>query len=174
VLSRGLTKASCAPFFNHPGFIEASEDRGRDALSQIHGEGAGKIFRSFTTGPQHSFVHGEFFPPTTFRQLGRSAESCLGKAGGHEPRFWCIRSRSGAPGQPWLEARHSRLSARSEGGEIWRVRLCARSPSALRLRSQEVLYDHRYGRRGQLLSTRLLCRWRAAKTVGVHPRVQLA
>lgn len=86
-------------FFNHPGFIEAMADRLRTAIRQREGDHAANPTVVFTA---HSI-------PLAMAQNSRYElqlhEACRLTAEAANVEEWQLvyQSRSGAPGQPWLE-----------------------------------------------------------------------
>ena len=86
-------------FFNHPGFIEATVERVRDALQAIPAE-LGEMCRSFTSRTAFQF------PWRTRSDYVKQLEEVrrlVSEAIGHKNDVLVYQSRSGAPGQPWLE-----------------------------------------------------------------------
>ncbi len=87
------------PFFNHPGFVEATVERARDAM------------QSLPAGTQHNvqIVYVAHSIPlamastsdyvTQLEEMRRLVSEMLG----HKNDALVYQSRSGAPGQPWLE-----------------------------------------------------------------------
>ena len=87
-------------FFNHPGFIEATEERLRDALQQIPPSARAKCSDCLHRA-QHSDIDGELLRLRP--AIGRSAKAGLGSGSAITNDALVYQSRSGAPGQPWLE-----------------------------------------------------------------------
>lgn len=81
-------------FYNHPGYIEAMVDRTRDALTRL--PDARLVFTA------HSIPR---FMAETSPYVAQLTEACrlVAKGAGVSDYDLVYQSRSGAPGQPWLE-----------------------------------------------------------------------
>ncbi len=86
-------------FYNHPGFIDANVDHLRAALAKIPAERRASVPVFFTA---HSIPSGMAQKSAYEAQLH---DTCQLVADGAGIRAWSLvyQSRSGAPGQPWLE-----------------------------------------------------------------------
>jgi ferrochelatase len=83
------------PYFNHPGFVDAVTDRTRDALARA-GAGARLVFTA------HSIPEEMAGADTYVAQFAEASRLVAGRVGAGS---WDLvyQSRSGRPGQPWLE-----------------------------------------------------------------------
>jgi ferrochelatase len=86
-------------FFNHPGFIDATEARLRDALAQVPADATGNVQFVFTA---HSIPLSMANTSDYVRQL-EDASKLVSERLKIANRALVYQSRSGAPGQPWLE-----------------------------------------------------------------------
>ena len=83
------------PYFNHPGFVDAVTDRTRDALAQAPA-GARLVFSAHSIPEEMS---GAQAYAAQFAEVSRLVAERLGA-----PAWDLVyQSRSGRPGQPWLE-----------------------------------------------------------------------
>src|ERR1700675_2085242 len=88
------------PFFNHPGFIEATEDRLRDALGAVPAESRQNVQIIYTA---HSIPLSMANTCDYVRQLEEVRKLVSARLGIANDAL-VYQSRSGAPGPPWLEA----------------------------------------------------------------------
>ncbi len=86
-------------FFNHPGFIEATVERVRDALRDIPEDVRGKVQIVYTA---HSIPVSMADGCDYVKQL-EEVRRLVSGALGYQNDALVYQSRSGAPGQPWLE-----------------------------------------------------------------------
>jgi protoporphyrin/coproporphyrin ferrochelatase len=86
-------------FFNHPGFIEATADRLHDALSQVPEEVRQNVQVVYTA---HSIPLSMSSTSDYVRQL-EEVRNLVSTRLGISNHALVYQSRSGAPGQPWLE-----------------------------------------------------------------------
>ena len=86
-------------FFNHPGFIEATEDRLRDALPEVPADARQSIQIVYTA---HSIPLSMANTCDYVRQLEEVRKLVSARLGVTNDAL-VYQSRSGAPGQPWLE-----------------------------------------------------------------------
>src|SRR5258708_3033564 len=86
-------------FFNHPGFIEAIEDRLREALAAVLGQDSGNIQVIYTA---HSIPASMANTSDYVRQL-EEVRRLVSERLQVKNDALVYQSRSGAPGQPWLE-----------------------------------------------------------------------
>lgn len=149
-------------FFNHPGFIDATEDRLHDALRHFPENTKQNVQVIFTA---HSIPLSMADTSDYVRQLEEVRNlvcACL-RIANHALVY---QSRSGAPGQPWLEPdildhlREVKLSNRASAVVI--------APIGFISDHMEILYDLDVEAR-QLCDSLALPMARA-KTVGVHPK----
>ncbi len=149
-------------FFNHPGFIDASEERLRDALAQVPAAARENIQVVYTA---HSIPMSMANTSDYVRQL-EEVRKLLSQRLGIRNDALVYQSRSGAPGQPWLEPDildHLReVKSRNQASAVAIV------PISFISDHMEVLYDLDIEAR-QLCDSLQLPMARA-KTVGVHPK----
>jgi ferrochelatase len=141
-------------FYNHPGFIDPMAERVRAALDQFP---AGRLF--FTA---HSIPVSMAKSCDYERQL-REACSLVAERAGQPDWRLVYQSRSGAPGQPWLEP--DVLDALRElpgGTEV------ILAPIGFISDHMEVMYD--LDTEARELSEKLGLKMVRAGTVGVHPK----
>jgi ferrochelatase len=149
-------------FFNHPGFIEPMIENVRAALAQIPAPRRGRAELVFTA---HSIP---LAMAKNCRYEAQLREASRLVSEGVDPNRWRLvyQSRSGPPGQPWLEPDIcDALRALAEGGDVHDVVV---APIGFTSDHLEVLYDLDFEAR-QLAEELGLNMVRAA-TVGVHPR----
>jgi ferrochelatase len=149
-------------FFNHPGFIEATEDRLRDALNQIPPSQRQNVQIIYTA---HSIPVSMANSCDYARQLEEVRQLVSAKLGVSNDAL-VYQSRSGAPGQPWLEPDildHLReVKAHNQASAV------VLAPIGFISDHMEVLYDLDVEARE--LCNSLALPMTRAKTVGVHPR----
>jgi ferrochelatase len=85
-------------FFNHPGFIEPTVERVRDALQAIPADALGDVQIVYTA---HSIPESMANTSDYVMQL-QEVRRLVSKAIGHKNDVLVYQSRSGSPGQPWL------------------------------------------------------------------------
>ncbi len=86
------------PFFNHPGFIEATVARVRDALQAIPTDARENVQLVYTA---HSIPESMANTSDYVQQL-QEVRHLVSEAIGHKNDVLVYQSRSGSPGQPWL------------------------------------------------------------------------
>src|SRR6266849_2345246 len=86
-------------FFNHPLFIEATVERVRDALEAVPADARSNVQLVYTA---HSIPVSMANSSDYVRQL-EEVRRLVSGALGHQNDALVYQSRSGAPGQPWLE-----------------------------------------------------------------------
>ena len=86
-------------FYNHPGFVEPMARNVREALARIPAERRERVALVFTA---HSIPSGMAAGCDYEAQLRETARLVAEAAGRADGRL-VFQSRSGAPGQPWLE-----------------------------------------------------------------------
>src|SRR5579864_4859623 len=147
------------PFYNHPLFLEAITDRVRGALDQIP---AGRRASAQILYTAHSIPRAMAETSDYQEQLN---ESCRLISEGLGLAAWRLvyQSRSGAPGQPWLEPDIGDVLRELEPGQDVVV-----APIGFISDQMEVLYDLDTEARA-ISEDRGLNMIRAA-TVGVHPK----
>ena len=166
---RAQTEVSGAPeidkiraFFNHPGFIDATEQRLRDALAELPGDARRNLQIVYVAHsiPVSMASSCDYVPQLSLvrklvsERLGVSNDALV------------YQSRSGNPSQPWLEPDIldylREVKARNLAGAV------VIAPISFISDHMEVLYDLDIEAR-QLCASLGLAMVRA-KTVGVHPR----
>jgi ferrochelatase len=145
-------------FYNHPGFIEAMTDRVREALARFD-----KAHLLYTA---HSVPLSMAAGSEYVRQLN---EACRLVSESLRRSDWKLvyQSRSGPPGQPWLEpdlgdALRSIAAEDSSRGVVI-------APIGFLSDHMEVLYD--LDTEARELAARLGLEMVRAGTVGVHPKI---
>jgi protoporphyrin/coproporphyrin ferrochelatase len=149
-------------FFNHPGFIEAMVDRVQDALREIPRDARQNVQIIYTA---HSIPLSMANTSDYVRQL-EEVQRLVSEAIGNTNGVLVYQSRSGAPGQPWLEPDVVDYLRRVKTEQLASAVVLA--PIGFLSDHMEVLYDldveaHQLCESLGLPMTR-------AKTVGVHPR----
>jgi len=149
-------------FFNHPGFIDATEDRLREALQQIPPDARENIQIVYSA---HSIPLSMADSCDYVHQLQEVRKLASARLGVNNDVL-VYQSRSGAPGQPWLEPDildHLReVKARNLASAA------VLAPVGFISDHMEVLYDLDIEAR-QLCDDLSLPMVRA-KTVGIHPK----
>jgi ferrochelatase len=150
------------PFFNHPGFIDATEDRLRDALQEIPADARRNVQIIYVA---HSIPLSMANTCDYVLQLEEVRKLISARLGIANDAL-VYQSRSGAPGQPWLEPDildYLRdLKARNAASAV------VLAPISFISDHMEVLYDLDIEAR-QLCNSLALPMARA-KTVGVHSK----
>ncbi len=149
-------------FFNHPGFIEATEERLRDALAEIPAEARGNVQIAYVA---HSIPISMANTSDYVAQL-EDVRSLVSGRVGIKNDVLVYQSRSGAPGQPWLEP--DILDYLRSVKERNLASAVVVAPISFISDHMEVLYDLD-------IEARHLCEslglpMARAKTVGVHPK----
>jgi ferrochelatase len=149
-------------FFNHPGFIEATVERVRDTLLDVPEDARGNVQIVYTA---HSIPVSVADGCDYVKQLEEVRRLVSGALGLHNDAL-VYQSRSGAPGQPWLEPdildylRQVKLENLASAVVL--------APIGFISDHMEVVYDLDVEAR-QLCDSLGLVMTRA-KTVGVHPK----
>ena len=150
------------PFFNHPGFIEATEDRLRNALHEIPADARHNVQITYVA---HSIPISMANTCDYVLQL-EEARKLISAMIGITNDALVYQSRSGAPGQPWLEPDIldylCEVKARNSASAV------VLAPISFISDHMEVLYDLDIEAR-QLCNSLALPMARA-QTVGVHPK----
>lgn len=149
-------------FFNHPGFIEATEDRLRDALSEISASARQSVQVVYTA---HSIPLSMASTSDYVKQLEEVRRLVSSRLQISNDAL-VYQSRSGAPGQPWLEP--DILDYLREVKQKNLASAVVLAPISFISDHMEVLYDLDIEAR-QLCESLSLPMARA-KTVGVHPK----
>jgi len=149
-------------FFNHPGFIDATEERLRDALVQVRANGRKNVQIVYAA---HSIPLAMANTSDYVRQLEEVRKLVSAKLGIANDAL-VYQSRSGAPGQPWLEPDIldylRKLKARDVASAV------VLAPISFIFDHMEVLYD--LDIEAQQLCDSIALPMARAKTVGVHPK----
>jgi ferrochelatase len=149
-------------FYNHPGFIEATEARLRDGIAEVPPSARQNIQIVYTA---HSIPMSMANTCDYVRQL-EEVRALVSARLGVSNHSLVYQSRSGAPGQPWLEP--DILDYLREVKESNRVSAVVLAPISFISDHMEVLYD--LDIEAQQLCESLSLAMVRAKTVGVHPR----
>lgn len=149
-------------FFNHPGFVEATEDRIREAFKEIPAQANHNVQLVYTA---HSIPLSMANTSDYVRQLQELRRLVSGRLGIRNDVL-VYQSRSGAPGQPWLEP--DILDYLREVKQTNLASAVVLAPISFISDHMEVLYDLDIEAR-QLCDSLSLPMVRA-KTVGVHPK----
>ena len=149
-------------FFNHPGFLEATEDRLQETLAKIPADARRNVQIVYVA---HSIPMSMANTSDYVKQL-EEVRRLASQAIGISNDALVYQSRSGAPGQPWLEPDildHLR--------EVKKKNLASAvvvAPISFISDHMEVLYDLDIEARH--LCDELALPMARAKTVGVHPK----
>jgi protoporphyrin/coproporphyrin ferrochelatase len=149
-------------FFNHPGFIEATEERLREALAEVPEYARENIQVVYTA---HSVPVSMASTCDYVKQLEEVRKLVSARLGTANDAL-VYQSRSGPPGQPWLEP--DILDYLREVTSRNLASAVVLAPISFVSDHMEVLYDLD-------IEARALCRelnlpMARAKTVGVHPK----
>jgi ferrochelatase len=150
------------PFFNHPLFIEATAERVRDALHTVPPEAGRDVQIVYLA---HSIPRSMANTSDYVVQL-EEVRRLVSAALGHTNDALVYQSRSGAPGQPWLEPDILDYLRQVKAGNLASAVVLA--PIGFISDHMEVLYDLDVEAR-QVCDSLGLPMTRA-KTVGVHPK----
>lgn len=149
-------------FFNHPGFIEATEDRVRDALSQLPADAKENAQVIYVA---HSVPLSMATTSDYVQQLEVVRKLVSSRLGTRNDAL-VYQSRSGAPGQPWLEP--DILDYLRDLKQRNPATAVVIAPISFISDHMEVLYDLDIEARA--LCESLSIPMARAKTVGVHPK----
>ena len=149
-------------FFNHPGFIEATEERVAEALRAVPVDARQNVRLVYTA---HSIPVSMAKTSDYVLQLEEVRQLVSQRLGVSNDAL-VYQSRSGAPGQPWLEP--DILDYLREVKASNRASAVVLAPISFVSDHMEVLYDLDVEAR-QLCDSLGLAMTRA-KTVGVHPK----
>ena len=149
-------------FFNHPAFIEATTERVRDALTSLPEDAKQNLQIIYTA---HSVPLSMAETSDYVRQL-EEVRRLVSEAIGHKNDVLVYQSRSGAPGQPWLEPDVLDHLRKVKSEKLASAVVLA--PIGFLSDHMEVLYDLDIEAR-ELCDSLGLAMVRA-KTVGVHPK----
>jgi ferrochelatase len=149
-------------FFNHPGFLEATEDRLHEALAEIPASARRNLQIVYVA---HSIPMSMANTSDYVKQLEevrRLASQVIGVSND----VLVYQSRSGAPGQPWLEP--DILDHLREVKQKNLASAVVVAPISFISDHMEVLYD--LDIEARQLCDELALPMARAKTVGVHPK----
>lgn len=149
-------------FFNHPGFIEATEDRLRDALAELPANVRENVQIVYVA---HSIPLSMASTCDYVLQL-EEVRKLVSERIGISNHALVYQSRSGAPGQPWLEP--DILDYLREVNDKNSASAVVIAPISFISDHMEVLYDLDIEARH--LCEELKLPMARAKTVGVHPK----
>ncbi|MGA2417062.1 MAG: ferrochelatase [Candidatus Sulfotelmatobacter sp.] len=150
------------PFFNYPGFIEATAERVRDALDSVPLNARENVQIIYTA---HSIPLSMADTSDYVKQL-EEVRRLVSASLGQSNDVLVYQSRSGTPGQPWLEPDILNYLREVKARNLASAVVLA--PISFISDHMEVLYDLDVEAR-QLCDTLGLPMTRA-KTVGVHPK----
>jgi ferrochelatase len=149
-------------FFNHPGFIDATEHRLRDALAELSAEAKENVHVVYVA---HSIPMSMANTSDYVRQL-EEVRKIVSERAGVTNHALVYQSRSGAPGQPWLEP--DILDYLREVKQRNLASAVVIAPISFISDHMEVLYD--LDIEAKQLCESLALPTARAKTVGVHPK----
>ena len=149
-------------FFNHPGFVEATEERLRDALAQVPADARPNVQIVYVA---HSIPLSMANTCDYVRQLEEVRKLVSTRLGVFNDAL-VYQSRSGAPGQPWLEPDILDYLRAVKARHLASAVVLA--PISFISDHMEVLYD--LDIEAQQLCDSLSLPMVRAKTVGVHPK----
>jgi ferrochelatase len=150
------------PFFNHPAFVEATVERVRDALHAVPADARQNVQIVYLA---HSIPASMANTSDYVKQLEELRRLVSGAIGQKNDAL-VYQSRSGAPGQPWLEPDILDYLRQVKAANLASAVVLA--PIGFIADHMEVLYDLDVEAR-QLCESLGLPMTRA-KTVGVHPK----
>jgi ferrochelatase len=149
-------------FFNHPGFIDATEHRLRDALADLPAEAKENVQVVYVA---HSIPMSMANTSDYVRQL-EEVRKIVSERVGITNHALVYQSRSGAPGQPWLEP--DILDCLREVKQRNLASAVVVAPISFISDHMEVLYD--LDIEAKQLCESLSLPMARARTVGVHPK----
>jgi protoporphyrin/coproporphyrin ferrochelatase len=155
------------PFFNHPGFIEATVERVQEAIEEIPGNARQNLQIVYTA---HSIPISMANSSDYVRQLEEVRQLVSARLGITSDAL-VYQSRSGSPGQPWLEPDILDYLHGAKTGEAKTRNLASAvviAPIGFISEHMEVVYDLDVEARQVCQSLKLPMA--PAKTVGVHPK----
>jgi ferrochelatase len=149
-------------FFNHPGFIEASVERVAEALRAIPADVSQNVQIIYTAHSIPMSMANTSDYVAQLEEVRRLVSAALGQTN----HVLLYQSRSGAPGQPWLEPDILDYLRRVKAEKLASAVVLA--PISFLSDHMEVLYD--LDIEAQQLCDSLGLPMSRAKTVGVHPK----
>ncbi|HEV3304942.1 MAG TPA: ferrochelatase [Candidatus Sulfotelmatobacter sp.] len=149
-------------FFNHPGFIEVTIERVRDALQAVPADARQNVQIIYTAHSIPLSMANTSDYVTQLQEVRRLVSTALAQTND----VLVYQSRSGAPGQPWLEPDILDYLRRVKAEGLASAVVLA--PISFISDHMEVLYD--LDIEAQQLCDSLALPMTRAKTVGVHPK----
>jgi protoporphyrin/coproporphyrin ferrochelatase len=149
-------------FFNHPGFVDTIEERLRDAIAQVPEHARKNVQIVYTA---HSIPQSMADTSDYVRQLEEVRKLVSARLGVTNDAL-VYQSRSGTPGQPWLEPDMLDYLREVKARDLASAVVLA--PISFISDHMEVLYD--LDIEAQQLCDSLGLPMVRAKTVGVHPK----
>jgi len=149
-------------FFNHPAFVEATIERVRDALEAVPANARESVQIVYLA---HSIPVSMASSCDYVKQL-EEVRRMVSAALGQKNDALVYQSRSGAPGQPWLEPDILDYIRGVKAGSLASALVLA--PISFISDHMEVLYD--LDVEAQQLCDSLALPMARARTVGVHPK----
>jgi len=149
-------------FFNHPGFVDATVERMREALHEVPGNARGNVQIVYTAHSIPVSMANTSDYVTQLEEVRRLVSAALG----HRNDALVYQSRSGAPGQPWLEPDVLDYLRQVKAGNLASPVVLA--PIGFISDHLEVVYD--LDVEARRLCDSLGLPMTRAKTVGVHPK----
>ncbi len=154
-------------FFNHPAYVEATVERVRDALNAVPADARQNVQIVYLAHSIPLSMANTCDYVKQLEEVRRLVSGALGHADDvHKNDVLVYQSRSGAPGQPWLEPDILDYLRRVKAENLASAVVLA--PISFVSDHMEVLYDLDVEAR-QLCDALALPMTRA-KTVGVHPK----
>jgi ferrochelatase len=149
-------------FFNHPGFVEATEDRLREALRSVPAAAQRNVQIVYIAHSIPLSMANTCDYVLQLEEVRKIASAGLGV----KNHALVYQSRSGAPGQPWLEPDILDYLREVKGRDLASAVVLA--PISFISDHMEVLYD--LDIEAKQLCESLSLPMVRAKTVGVHPK----
>jgi len=149
-------------FFNHPGFIEPTVERVREALKSVPSNARENVQIVYTA---HSIPESMANTSDYVKQL-QEVRRLVSEVIGHKNDVLVYQSRSGSPGQPWLGPDILEYLRKVKAENLASAVVLA--PISFISDHMEVLYD--LDIEARQLSDSLGLPMTRAKTVGVHPK----
>jgi ferrochelatase len=151
-------------FYNHPGFVEASTDRVREALSRLRNEpGHGRDNHTRLVFTAHS-IPGSMAETSAYHAQLRETSRLVAESLNMSDWDLVFQSRSGPPTQPWLEPDILQHLRRLSSEDVRNVVI---SPVGFVYDHMEILFD--LDTEAAELAKALGMRMVRAGTPGTHP-----
>jgi len=155
------------PFFNHPGFIEATVDRVRDALQAVPAEARQNVQIVYTAHSIPVSMANTCDYVKQLEEVRRLVSEALGHGDEvHKNDALVYQSRSGTPAQPWLGPDILEYLRQVKAGKLAPAVVVA--PISFISDHMEVLYD--LDVEARQVSESLQLPMVRAKTVDLHPK----